>query len=91
MDGNGRWARERGQPRTEGHRAGAKAVHRTVRTCRELGIEVLTLYAFSEQNWARPKDEVDALMQLLLEYVHRERAEILNNDIQLRAIGRIDH
>jgi undecaprenyl diphosphate synthase len=87
MDGNGRWACNQGLPRVEGHRAGAKAVHRTVRACRELGIEALTLYAFSEQNWARPEPEVEALMHLLLEYVRAEREEILGNDIRLSAIG----
>jgi len=90
MDGNGRWAVERGLPRVEGHRAGADAVHRTVKACRELGLSHLTLYAFSEQNWRRPDTEVQALMQLLLEYVRRERAEILDNDIRLNAIGQID-
>ncbi len=90
MDGNGRWAEQRGLPRHAGHAAGAKAVNRTVRACRELGIEVLTLYAFSEQNWARPEDEVEALMQLLHDYVHDERFEILNNGIRLTTIGDVD-
>lgn len=87
MDGNGRWAEERGLPRVAGHREGARAVNRTVRACRELGVEVLTLYAFSEQNWARPEDEVGALMQLLHDYVHEERFEILDNAIRLTTIG----
>ena len=87
MDGNGRWAEERSLPRVEGHRIGALAVHRTVRSCRELGIGYLTLYAFSAQNWARPSEEVGALMQLLLDYIHRERREILDNDIRLKTIG----
>ncbi len=90
MDGNGRWACNQGLPRVEGHRAGAKAVHRTVRACREIGIEALTLYAFSEQNWARPEPEVEALMHLLLEYVRTERQEILGNDIRLTAIGDLE-
>ena len=90
MDGNGRWAEERGWPRYRGHAAGAKAVNRTVTACRELGIEVLTLYAFSEQNWARPEDEVTALMQLLHDYVHDERFEILDNGIRLTTIGDVD-
>jgi undecaprenyl diphosphate synthase len=90
MDGNGRWAARHGLPRLEGHRAGAKAVHRTVRACRELGLEALTLYAFSEQNWARPEPEVEALMALLLEYVRSEREEILGNSIRLSAIGDLE-
>ncbi|MCB9526279.1 MAG: isoprenyl transferase [Myxococcales bacterium] len=90
MDGNGRWAEQRGLPRHQGHAAGAKAVNRTVTACRELGIEVLTLYAFSEQNWARPEDEVEALMQLLHDYVHDERFEILDNGIRLTTIGDVD-
>ncbi len=91
MDGNGRWAEERSLPRVEGHRIGALAVHRTVRSCRELGIGYLTLYAFSAQNWARPSEEVGALMQLLLDYIHRERREILDNDIRLKTIGDTDN
>ena len=91
MDGNGRWAEERSLPRVEGHRIGALAVHRPVRSCRELGIGYLTLYAFSAQNWARPSEEVGALMQLLLDYIHRERREILDNDIRLKTIGDTDN
>lgn len=87
MDGNGRWARGRSQPRVKGHEQGAEAVNRVTRACRERGVEVLTLYAFSEQNWRRPKDEVGALMKLLLRYVRQERREILDNDIRLVAIG----
>ncbi len=90
MDGNGRWAAERGLPRVEGHKAGAEAVHRTVTLCREMGIKVLTLYAFSAQNWARPTAEVEALMSLLLNYVIEEHDEIMENGIRLRAIGDID-
>ena len=87
MDGNGRWAELRGRPRTAGHRAGSHAVRRIVRTARRLGIEQLTLYAFSEQNWGRPGDEVDALMTLLGEFLTSEREEILTNGIHLRAVG----
>ena len=90
MDGNGRWAQSRGLPRVEGHREGARAVNRTVTACRELGVEYLTLYAFSEQNWARPDDEVGALMQLLYEYVREERSQILDNSIRLTAIGDLE-
>ncbi|AKT38374.1 polyprenyl diphosphate synthase [Chondromyces crocatus] len=87
MDGNGRWAESRGEPREAGHKAGSAAVRRLVRACRRLGIEALTLYAFSEQNWARPTGEVDALMGLLREFLMSERDEILHNDIRLVAIG----
>ena len=87
MDGNGRWAEERGLPRVAGHRAGAETVDRITTACRELGIGYLTLYAFSEQNWGRPFDEVDALMGLLEEFLRSEREEILDNGIRLVAIG----
>src|SRR5271169_2088150 len=87
MDGNGRWAESRGEPREAGHKAGSAAVRRIVRVCRRLGIDALTLYAFSEQNWARPAGEVDALMGLLREFLVSERDEILENDIRLVAIG----
>jgi undecaprenyl diphosphate synthase len=87
MDGNGRWAECRGEPREAGHKAGSAAVRRIVRVCRRLGIEALTLYAFSEQNWARPAGEVEALMGLLREFLVSERDEILDNDIRLAAIG----
>jgi undecaprenyl diphosphate synthase len=76
MDGNGRWAQTRGEPRAAGHRQGASAVRRTVRVARRLGLRALTLYAFSEQNWARPEEEVDALMQLLRDFLLSEREEI---------------
>ena len=87
MDGNGRWAEARGEPREAGHKAGSAAVRRIVRLCRRLGVDALTLYAFSEQNWARPAGEVDALMGLLREFLVSERDEILENDIRLVAIG----
>src|SRR5678816_2927004 len=87
MDGNGRWAESRGEPREAGHKAGASAVRRVVRVARRLGIDALTLYAFSEQNWARPPGEVDALMGLLREFLMTERGEILENGIRLAAIG----
>jgi undecaprenyl diphosphate synthase len=89
MDGNGRWAELRGLPREQGHAAGAKTVNRVVRLCRELGLQHLTLYAFSAQNWGRPHLEVDALMHLLLDYVNGERSEILHNGIRLTTIGDI--
>ena len=90
MDGNGRWAQERDLPRIEGHRVGAESVKDIVRAARQIGIEVLTLYAFSAQNWARPADEVTALMELLRDYLIDERPEIMDNGIRLRAIGDID-
>jgi undecaprenyl diphosphate synthase len=90
MDGNGRWAERRGLPRLEGHRLGADSVRDVTRAARELGIEALTLYAFSAQNWQRPPDEVAGLMQLLREYLLGERAEILDNAIRLDAIGDVE-
>jgi len=89
MDGNGRWAQLRGQPRVAGHKEGAQAVRRIVRAARRLGLKALTLYAFSEQNWARPEEEVDALMVLLREFLLSERDEILDNGIRLNAIGNL--
>jgi undecaprenyl diphosphate synthase len=89
MDGNGRWAQTRGLPRAAGHKEGASAVRRIVRMARRLGLTALTLYAFSEQNWARPEEEVDALMQLLREFLLNEREEILDNGIRLNAIGNL--
>lgn len=87
MDGNGRWATLQGKRREDGHKAGSDAVRRVVRAARRLGISALTLYAFSEQNWARPEGEVDALMGLLEEFLKTERDEILENGIRLVAIG----
>jgi undecaprenyl diphosphate synthase len=90
MDGNGRWAQLRNKPRIEGHRAGAESVRDITRASREIGIEALTLYAFSSQNWARPADEVAGLMQLLRDFLIDERSEILDNGIRLEALGDID-
>ena len=87
MDGNGRWAEELGCPRAEGHRVGSEVVNQIVRYCRRLGLKYLTLYAFSEQNWGRPQDEVGVLMDLLSQYLAEQRAEILERRIRLRAIG----
>jgi undecaprenyl diphosphate synthase len=87
MDGNGRWAAERGLPRPEGHTRGAEAVRRVVRAARELGIETLTLYAFSAQNWGRPETEVGHLMKLLGSFVARESEELLGRDIRVVTIG----
>lgn len=90
MDGNGRWARRRGLPRIEGHRKGADTVRAVVRSCRRWGISVLTLYAFSLENWHRPPDEVQALMELLKDYLRSEREEMIRNGIRLRVIGRME-
>ena len=87
MDGNGRWAQERGLPRIEGHRVGAESVKDVTRAARQVGLSALTLYAFSSQNWARPADEVGALMDLLRDYLRDERDEIMENGIRLDAIG----
>ncbi len=90
MDGNGRWAEERGESRVEGHREGLRSVEAIVRAAHELGIETLTLYAFSLENWSRPKGEVDTLMQLLELYVAEQLDEVDRNGIRVRAIGRLD-
>jgi undecaprenyl diphosphate synthase len=90
MDGNGRWAQQRALPRIAGHQAGVEAVRQTVETCRELGVPVLTLYAFSRENWQRPKWEVKALMGLLSQYLRSEIKKLKQNDISLRAIGNLD-
>jgi undecaprenyl diphosphate synthase len=89
MDGNGRWAQMRGLDRADGHREGSLAVRRVVRAARRLGLSALTLYAFSEQNWARPGEEVDALWVLLREFLVSERDELLDNGIRLNAVGNI--
>jgi undecaprenyl diphosphate synthase len=90
MDGNGRWAERRGLPRAAGHRAGAEALREMVRFCAELGIKYLTAYAFSTENWKRPRAEVDQLMALLVEYLYRELEEMDRQGVCLRAIGRPD-
>ncbi len=89
MDGNGRWAKKKSLSRINGHMKGVEAVREIVTACRELGVKVLTLYAFSVENWRRPKDEVEALMKLLKEYLLKETSEMLKNNIRLFAIGRI--
>jgi undecaprenyl diphosphate synthase len=89
MDGNGRWAKARGLPRAEGHRAGAESVRDAVETCRHLGVEYLTLYAFSSENWSRPKKEVDALMKLLERFLRDKLPEMLKQNVRLHAIGRL--
>ena len=90
MDGNGRWAEHRHRPRAMGHRAGQKAVRTTVRACRERGIAVLTLFAFSSENWRRPQDEVGALMELFLRALDSEVDELHDNGVRLRFIGALE-
>jgi len=90
MDGNGRWAQQRGLDRIEGHRAGIESVRAVVRAAHELGVRQLTLYAFSTENWNRPRAEVDALMSILEHYLESELAEVHRNGIRVRAIGRLE-
>ncbi|MEO1449885.1 MAG: isoprenyl transferase [Bacteroidota bacterium] len=90
MDGNGRWARQRGNQRVFGHRNAIKAVRDTTEAAAELGVKFLTLYAFSTENWRRPKLEVDALMTLLVDTLRKETATLMDNDIRLNAIGNLD-
>jgi undecaprenyl diphosphate synthase len=87
MDGNGRWAERRGQPRHQGHRAGVGAVRSTVEECARLGVEVLTLFAFSSENWRRPASEVNLLMDLFFSALQKEARRLKDNNIQLRIIG----
>ncbi len=87
MDGNGRWARMRGLPRSAGHRAGVEAVRRTVRAADALGIEVLTLYSFSSENWSRPRSEISYLFSLLRRFVQRDVADLHARNVRVRIIG----
>lgn len=90
MDGNGRWAKSRGWDRTAGHRAGTDVAREIVRHCGRIGVEHLTLYTFSSENWNRPPLEVRALMSLLVEMVHREVEDLHRNNVRLRALGELD-
>jgi undecaprenyl diphosphate synthase len=90
MDGNGRWAQKRHLPRVAGHRAGTQTARSTIETCARLKIEALTLYAFSLENWRRPKTEIDFLMQLLREYLRSEMPLIQRNKIRMKFLGRLD-
>ena len=90
MDGNGRWARSRSMPRVAGHKAGIEPVRVTVETCARLGVQALTLYAFSIENWKRPRAEVDTLWRLLSFYLKREMPKLMENGIRLSAIGRLN-
>ncbi|WP_061936249.1 isoprenyl transferase [Aureimonas sp. AU22] len=87
MDGNGRWAKARGLPRTMGHRRGVEAVRQAVRTARELGIEYLTLFAFSSENWKRPQEEVGEILRLLKFFIRRDLAELHREGVRVRVIG----
>ncbi|NWK55393.1 isoprenyl transferase [Verrucomicrobiaceae bacterium N1E253] len=89
MDGNGRWANARGLPRADGHRAGAESVREAVETCRQIGVEYLTLFAFSSENWNRPKKEIDSLMKLLERFLREKLPEMLKQNVRLHAIGRL--
>ncbi len=90
MDGNGRWAQQRGLPRIYGHRVGVESVREIVRTCASLGVEYLTLYTFSKENWKRPSDEVHTLMSMLRHLLRREVEELNRRNVVIRAIGRIE-
>ncbi len=90
MDGNGRWARNRMLPRPAGHKAGMKSVRAVVEACRQVGVRTLTLFAFSQENWSRPADEISALMALLKEYIARETAELRENGVEVHVLGDLD-
>lgn len=89
MDGNGRWAKERNLPRTMGHKAGVETIRPIVKECSRLGVKCLTLYAFSTENWKRPRDEVDAIMNLLVQYLAKEFDELNKNNVVINSIGDI--
>ena len=90
MDGNGRWAQSRGLPRLAGHEQGSKSIRQCVEACMETGVEFLTLYAFSSENWKRPALEVNGLMLLLERFLNEKKEEMLREGVRLRAIGRLD-
>ncbi len=90
MDGNGRWAKERGLPRLEGHRSGAESVREVMEACMELGVEYLTLYAFSSENWSRPEAEIIALMALLDRFLDEKAKDLDRRKIRLQAIGQLE-
>ena len=90
MDGNGRWAQQRGLPRIKGHEQGTESVRAVLRAARQAGVKYLTLYAFSTENWVRPKDEVEGLMHLLAVFMDRYEGELLKNKVRLRVKGQID-
>ncbi|MCC7387390.1 MAG: di-trans,poly-cis-decaprenylcistransferase [Phycisphaerales bacterium] len=90
MDGNGRWARQRGLPHAAGHKRGAETVRRIVEECGRVGVEAITLYSFSSENWKRPREEIDALMQLCVAYCNSEREGLVREGVRVRVIGRTD-
>ena len=90
MDGNGRWAKERGKPRIDGHKQGAKQISKVLKAAEKCGVKILTLYAFSSENWNRPREEVDALMSLLSAAIRENRKSFIDNEIRFRTIGDID-
>jgi undecaprenyl diphosphate synthase len=90
MDGNGRWAAARGLPRLAGHRAGTENLRRVIRACVEFGIQYLTIYAFSTENWGRPKEEVDGLLNIIEDVIEKELAELHQEGVQLRHIGHLE-
>jgi undecaprenyl diphosphate synthase len=90
MDGNGRWAKQRGLPRREGHRAGAESVREVMEACKELGVKYLTLFAFSSENWNRPASEVEALMSLLDRFLNEKAKDLREQNVRLEAIGQLD-
>jgi undecaprenyl diphosphate synthase len=90
MDGNGRWAKKRGLPRLKGHEQGSESVRAVLRACRKVGVKYLTLYAFSVENWIRPKSEIRGLMTLLIRFLRSEEHELHDNKVRLRLIGQID-
>lgn len=90
MDGNGRWAQSKGLPRVMGHKAGMKAIRKAVKACSKLGVKILTVYAFSTENWRRPQDEVNYLMNLLVEYMRKEVDELHRNKVKIKMLGDIE-
>ncbi len=90
MDGNGRWAQKKGLPRIMGHKAGMGAIKKTVRACSDLGVKILTVYAFSTENWRRPQEEVSYLMNLLVEYMRKEINELHRNNVRVKVLGELD-
>jgi undecaprenyl diphosphate synthase len=90
MDGNGRWAKKRGLPRLAGHKAGTENLRRIIKACADFGVKYLTIYAFSTENWGRPRDEVDGLMRIVEDVIERELIELNEQDVQLRHLGKLD-
>lgn len=90
MDGNGRWAQKKGLPRVMGHKAGMEAIKEAVRACSDLGVKILTVYAFSTENWRRPQDEVSYLMNLLVEYMRKEVNALHSNRVKIKVLGEVD-